>query len=167
MGLTTLHGTGAITISDDRTEYRASNGRIAVPDHLVQRAIAAGFSRHPRPVVALADVAVDPFPPIDATLSDATLLSLFASEAIERGYRAAAAASIAQGRLRHLRAGGDGYDLLSEPAAPVVAEEDAAVSVVVTAPEGSVVLPAISTAAVHPASAKPTGGRNGNPGGRR
>jgi hypothetical protein len=139
----TLYGRGAVVLSDDHSEYRAKNGVLLVPDHMVVRARAAGFTDHPLPelepdtelgadldgdVVAGLEAEFDwtnvplartaPVPPIDATKSDEDLLLQFSDEAVKSGYSEEGAASIAYGRLRHLRAGGDGYDVLAAPSAP-------------------------------------------------
>lgn len=133
MGMHTLYGRGAITISDDRHEYRPVNGAIQVPDHLVNRAKAAGFTTFRLPEAELVEAeaaptaAVDPVDPktpppsepatdpsierpvIDATLSDDELLFQFTMDAIDAGYEEDAAATIARERIEHLRSGGDGY----------------------------------------------------------
>lgn len=48
--------------------------------------------------------------------SDKTLLAQFMKDAADAGYPKKAAKSIAEGRLRHLRAGGDGYSDMPEGA---------------------------------------------------
>jgi hypothetical protein len=50
-------------------------------------------------------------PKIDPARSDDDLILQFSIEAIDRGYSEEAAEKIARGRLRHLRAGGDGYSV--------------------------------------------------------
>ena len=46
--------------------------------------------------------------------SDKALLAQFTKEATDAGYPKKSATKIAQGRLRHLRAGGDGYSDMPE-----------------------------------------------------
>jgi hypothetical protein len=67
-----------------------------------------------------------PPPPIDATQSDEDLLLQFNLEALERGYTEEGAASIAAGRLRHLRSGGDGYSVLDEQSDDLKKQQDLA-----------------------------------------
>jgi hypothetical protein len=147
MGMQTLYGQGAITISDDRATYHTQNGSIQVPEHLVPRLLDRGFTKHaPLPVEEAAPAAVDDAcdatrtpAPIDPTLPDEVLHSLFAAEAIERGYGENAAASIAAGRVAHLRSGGDGYDILTVTAsadpAPSTGADAPATETVAGSPE--------------------------------
>lgn len=124
MGMHTLYGRGAVTVSDDRNTYVAHHGKLEVPDHLVPRVLALGFVRHapdpepalePDPDLDAADDARqddDAPPAIDASLTDEVLLAMFEGEALAKSYTAEAAISIALGRLAHLRGGGDGYSVL-------------------------------------------------------
>lgn len=131
MGMTTLYGRGSITFSDDRNTYRVNNGVLVVPDHLVARAKAAGFTNHPLPSIEEAPRAPntgsdvegfvlgagldrEPPAPIDPSLTDEILFLRFATEAVDAGYAEKAAENIANNRVRHLRAGGDGYNQLAE-----------------------------------------------------
>lgn len=124
-----LYGRGAVVLHDDRREYRPVNGVLEVPDHLLNRAKALGFTTYPLPTIdsdapAEADAPADPahappadLPLIDATKTDDELLIQFALEAMEAGYSEDAAGSIAEQRLRNLRGGGSGYST-DEPPSP-------------------------------------------------
>lgn len=121
----TLYGQGAVTLHDGKNVIRSNDGRITVPEHLVARVEALGFSRtvHGAPEGAQASEAPAPpasdIPPaIPPGETHDEKVWRYVAEIEARGYKGLAADTILAERLRfdELVAGG----MTDEEAAAVV-----------------------------------------------
>ncbi len=79
------------------------------------KASAPAANTPPAPPASVTTESTAEPPVIDPARSDEDLLAQFKAEAIDHLYSEEASEKIAAGRLRHLRAGGNGYSVLEAP----------------------------------------------------